>query len=476
MKRLFYIFVIFTCVLAFVSCKDDDSFSADMHSRLTLIDSLKFDTVFSRIPTSAKSFWIHNNSGDGIRCTNVRLKRGNQSGFRVNVDGENLGAERGYQVNGLEIRNGDSARVFVELTAKPNYVDGPQFRDEELVFQLESGAVQTVNLSAWTWDVDTVHTMTIDKDSVIGNLQRPLIIFSGIDVKPQATLTIGEGTTLYFHDNAGINVEGTLRCQGSAEKNIVLRSYRLDNMFDYLTYENAPGHWQGMHFMESSYDNEIAYTDMHGSYDGIVCDSSDVERQKLSILSSTIHNCQGYCLFANNCRVSIENSQITNSSYDCVHVLGGHVSMNQCTVAQFYGFDAMRGAALYFTNKDGDNRVPLLALDVVNSIITGYASDVIMGVPVDDEEVPFNYTFSHTLLRTPEVDDEEKFVSVLWDDTKEGKGGEKHFVKVDIDKLQYDFHLDSLSVCRGAADPQRALPLTRDGIVRDENNMNIGCY
>ena len=50
-----------------------------------------------------RSFWVYNRNDAGLRCTSVRLERGNQSGFRVNVRGEYLGAEVGYQTNNIEL-------------------------------------------------------------------------------------------------------------------------------------------------------------------------------------------------------------------------------------------------------------------------------------------------------------------------------------------------------------------------------------
>lgn len=98
------------CVLT--GCQDDDSFSTQTSHILSFTtDTLKMDTVFSAVPTTTKTFWVHNESGDGIRCTNVRLERGNQSGFRVNVDGVYLGAESGYQTSDVEIRKGDRKSV-----------------------------------------------------------------------------------------------------------------------------------------------------------------------------------------------------------------------------------------------------------------------------------------------------------------------------------------------------------------------------
>lgn len=79
------------------SCSDDDSFTVSPSNRLTFsLDTVSLDTVFSQVPTVTKTFWVYNKSGDGIRCSTIRLEKGNQTGFRVNVDGSYLGASEGF--------------------------------------------------------------------------------------------------------------------------------------------------------------------------------------------------------------------------------------------------------------------------------------------------------------------------------------------------------------------------------------------
>ena len=57
-----------------------------------------------------------------------------------------------------------------------------------------------------------------------------LVVYGGITVDSLATLTIAPGTTIYFHDDAGIDVMGKLICKGTAEKNVTLRGDRLDDI------------------------------------------------------------------------------------------------------------------------------------------------------------------------------------------------------------------------------------------------------
>ena len=148
MKRIFYFLII---VVLMMACADDDNFSTASGLRLTFTkDTVKMDTVFARTPSSTYTFWVHNPNDEGIRLSSIRLNRRNQTGFRVNVDGSYLDNALGSQVNDLEIRRKDSILVFVELTSTETSQLEPKLIEDDLVFTLESGVEQRVNLRAWT--------------------------------------------------------------------------------------------------------------------------------------------------------------------------------------------------------------------------------------------------------------------------------------------------------------------------------------
>ena len=460
--------------LAIVSCSDDDSFSTSQANRLTFsTDTVKLDTVFSKVPTATKTFWVYNRSGDGIRCSNIRLANGNQTGFRVNVDGSYLGATSGYQVNDLEIRKNDSIRVFVELTSPNNNQVEPTLLQDDLVFSLESGTQQKVNLRAWTWDVEMWNNPLIDSDTTIP-ASKPIIIYGGLTVNQGATLTIEQGATLFFHADAGMEVYGRLMINGTVDNNVVLRGDRIDRMFDYLPYDRVSGQWKGIHFHESSYENVIDFADIHSAGDAIVCDSSDVSRLKLSLYNSIVHNNEGHGLKSVHAVVDVKNCQITNTLGDCVNICGGVCLLQHCTMAQFYPFSADRGVALRFGNVNSDGVYPLYDFSCVNSLITGYADDVIMGEA--DPTANYVFKFDHCVLRTPAIDDTERILSVVWENPeKEDSVGTHHFALIDVDLQDYDFRLDSLSIAIGKANPEMVLEYDRLGVRRDDE-PDVGCY
>ncbi len=461
-------------LIAIVACSDDDHFSSSPQYRLTFsTDTVKIDTVFSKVPSATKTFWVYNKSGEGIRCSSVRLAQGNQTGFRVNVDGAYLGASQGFQVPNVEIRNNDSIRVFVELTSPVNNMEAPQKLSDDLVFVLESGVEQRVCLSAWTWDAVMLNDLVVNGDTTIATSQ-PVVVYGGITVSENATLSIGEGTTLYFHENAGLNVYGKLLIEGSPEHNVVLRGDRIDRMFDYLPYDRVSGQWQGIHFYEPSYGNVLNYVDIHSAYNGVVCDSASVEKMKLELSNSVIHNCQGYGLLTTNAVVDVVNCQVSNTLHDCVAFRGGVGRLWHCTLAQFYPYDANRGAALRFGNVFEDKVYPLYQFDCINSIVTGYANDVVMGEA--DSTANYEFSFDHCLLRTPAIEDTIRIKDVIWEDPKDTViCGYKQFAKFDTDNFIYDFRLKKNAQAIGTANPDFALEYDRLGVRRDEE-PDMGCY
>lgn len=459
-------------LLVVAGCEDDDSFSVSQSDRLWFTsDTVKMDTLFSAVPSTTKSFWVHNDNDKGLRCTSIRLERGNQSGFRVNVDGVYLSRDAGYQIGGVEIRKGDSLRVFVELTSATNGKDTPQLVEDNLVFMLESGREQKVNLNAWSWDALKYTDVHIAKDTTLTG-EKPIIVYGRLTVEKEATLTLAAGTTLYFHHGAGIDVYGRLLCKGESGNEVTLRGDRLDWMFDYLPYDLMSGLWAGVRFHEPSYDNVMEFTDLHSPFDGIVCDSADVSKQKLTLRNMTVHNCQGTGLGTSNCKVTAENSQFTNTLKACVDIVGGNVEMNHCTLAQFYPFDANRGPALNFRSTTA---MPL-QMSCTNSIVTGYAEDVVTG-STEGEDEAFDYRFVTCILRTPKVEDEKRMTDVAFEDVEDTASvqGEKHFRLVNIDTQHYDFRLSEKSTAIDKANTDYPVSNDRDGNKRGEK-PDIGCF
>lgn len=421
-KRLF--FAVTTLAVLLTGCKDNDSFSASPDQRLTFsVDTVKMDTLFSAVPSSTYNFWAFNRSGNGIRIKSVRLERGNQSGFRVNVDGTFLNP----LANDLELRSDDSLRIFVEATTHENMQPEPQLVEDNLLFTLESGVEQRVNLRTVSWDAEKMTNLVVSSDMTIES-ERPIVVYGdGIRVEKDATLTV-KNTTLYFHGNAGIVVEGRLEAEGC-----LFRGDRLDHMFDYLPYDRVSGQWQGITLLPKVASCEMKRCEIRSACDGIMADSAVVK-----LNNTVIHNCRGYGLFASDSEVVVDGCQISNTLNDCLAVLGCQATVDHTTLAQFYPLSANRGFAINF----GKTEKPL-KLNCTNTLITGYNDDVLLGEPRVAEQT--EYIFENCLIRTPVVNDADAFKDIVWEKTDDEWSGEKHFERVDADNLIYDFRIKAES-------------------------------
>lgn len=480
MRRLYTALIYISLALTLTACSDDDTFSTSPSNILTFEkDTLSLDTVFSTIPSPHKQFLVYNNSGDGIRITNARLQNGNQTGFRVNVNGTYLSEKTGYRVNDIELRKGDSLRIFVELTSANNLDTLPRSVSDNLIFTLESGVTQQINLKAWSWDAILLRDLTVNNDTTINNPHgKPVVVYGNITVKDNTTLTIAPGTTIYFHSNAGIDVSGTLKALGEKDREITLRCDRLDRMVSNLMYDNNPGQWGGITLRSNSFDNEIAYTDLHGATNAILCDSSqDATRTKLTLRNTTIHNLNGHGVKAINSKVHIENTQISNVLDTCMTFIGGDVNINYTTIAQYYRFPTgpTPGPALVCTNTSKAQYVPL-TLTVKNSIIKGDNDDVIY---ITRGDSAIKMKFESCLLRTPSPTstDSTTFINCIFEDVKDTlTSGRNSFHLFDTHYFLFDFTPKEGSQAIGTATPDPQVPIDRKGRPRDALKPDMGCY
>ncbi len=481
-----YTLTLFSIIIA--SCSDNDTFSTSYDNILTLeSDTLTLDTVFSTIPTPHKHLMIHNLSGDGIRITNARLQSGNQSGFRVNINGSYLSKETGYQVSDIELRNGDSLRVFVELTSVANNDTLPRKVEDNIILTLENGRQQYININAYSWDVEVLRNHTIHNDTTIANPNgKPIVIYGTLTIDTAVTVTILPSTTLYFHNDAGIENYGTLKIKGEADHEVTLRCDRMDRMVSNLTYDNNPGQWGGIRIHDTSSDNEISFADIHGANNAIICDSSlHADKITLTLRNSTLHNLKGYGIHAVASNLIIENSQISNAFGGCVAIYGGNVTINNATIPQYYPFDARRGRALTFANHYAGNPLPL-TLRVSNSLITGYANDVISW-SYSEKDTTMQANFDHCQLRTDyhgadlpkEIIERDSlmFTNTTFEDPEDTVlYGRNTFKLFDTGLFFYDFHPVPPSPCIEKANPSTSLPTDRNGRTRNTEKPSIGCY
>lgn len=480
MKVQLYTLFLFLTLLLLGSCLSEEEFDASGQQRLRFsVDTLSLDTIIAGQPTNTYTLQVYNPQAKSIRINHISLAKGAQSAFRVNIDGTYL---KDGQASDFEIAARDSIRVFIEATAPITQLDSPQPIEDALQFHLTPSISQQVVLKAMGQDVITLKAHTLHTDTVLSDA-KPYQILDSLVVAEGTMLRLAAGVRLYFQTNASLIVRGKLIAEGTLQQPVIFRGNRLGYMFSQQPYDRIPNQWGGIYIAPSSKDNHLNYCDIHSGAYGIHCEGQRDGVRQLLLENSIIHNTAGYGLQAIDTHLQVGNSQITNTSGDCVYLLGGTARFVHTTIAQFYPFVGGRGVALHLSNRSERGNHPLENAEFTNCIITGRNEDELQGEQAPKEaNTVFNYRFSHCLLNTPKPEKDDNFQQCIFEEAVDKNYRQsKQFVPAfDFAKLLFSFLLHPKSGAVGKADvatTAASYPHDRLGRPRlADGNADLGCY
>lgn len=409
---------------AFYSCDDTVFETTPSTGELSFSrDTIFLDTVFTNISSSTRTFKVYNKSKNHISIPNVRLRRGEDSFYRLNVNGIS-----GKSFEAVDILPKDSIYIFVEATVDFNKVNDPLYIDE-LVFD-QGDNQQEVKLVTLVQDahflfperdaqgikekivlgVDedgeeiAVEGFYLDGDAVWDD-QKPYVIYGYVGVNQGNSLTIKKGARLHFHENSGLLVEknGTLKIQGTLDKKVEIQGDRLEPF-----YENIAGQWGTIWLRAGSKDHEINHALIKNSVIGILVDSLGSPNQpSLRIRNTEIYNTSNFGLFGRATHIEGSNLVIGNngqSSLACT--LGGTYNFTHSTFANFWSqgireFPAVLVNNFQFTSGTGGSESlltnDLLAANFTNCIIDGNQS--IEYLLQKNDQAGFEFNFKNNMLR-----------------------------------------------------------------------------
>ncbi|MDR0427794.1 MAG: hypothetical protein LBH12_04225, partial [Dysgonamonadaceae bacterium] len=372
LRLIFFIPIIFFFTY---SCDDGfEDYSTNSDHRLTFsTDTISFDTIISTISTSYRAFKVYNKNSDHLLISTIYLEKGEQSEFKMNVDGQ-----AAVSLNNVEIRSNDS--IFVLINAKPaeTGMNTPQNMTDYIVF-VTNGVQQKVLLEASAQDAFLWTGIILDSDSVLSN-EKPYVIYDSLVIEKSAHVQIPEGAIFYMHNHSEIIVKGTLTAKGSLEKPILFRGDRLDNLIPDIPYDRVPGQWKGFRFDSDSYNNKLEYVYIRNGIHGLNCELSDPELLKLKLKNVVITNFKGILIHSVNCNIVAENCEFSNSQSALLNMIGGNYSFTHCTFANYYpgnaaGWGRTDNMTLVFQNEyfEGEEKqyFPITKADFYNSIVWG---------------------------------------------------------------------------------------------------------
>lgn len=272
------VFAILICFVSVItSCRDDFDFEPNDGQSLEFSrDTVYLDTVFTNISSSTYQLKVYNRSDKNISVSSIVLGRGQDSKYRMMVDG--MTGTNGKFFENVEILAKDSLFIFIETTAdvasaNPTdflYTDHIQFgngtsaqkvelvtliQDAHFLYprRFEDGSYEHILLGE-----DPIYGFVLDEnDPINGNEyvftnEKPYVIYGYAAVAAGKTLEIQAGARVHFHSQSGIIVAdgGRVEVLGqpsvdavALENEVIMQGDRLEPM-----YENVAGQWGAFWF------------------------------------------------------------------------------------------------------------------------------------------------------------------------------------------------------------------------------------
>ncbi len=415
------------------SCRKDFEAGPSAGNLQFSVDTLFLDTVFTNIGSSTYSFKVYNRTDNDLTIPTITLERGENSGYRLNVDGI-----PGKSFENIQVLAKDSIFVFVETTTDISdqttdteflYTDkvlfdtGGNQQDIDLVTLIKDAFFLFPSRDAMTGQVETlllgiddddneirIEGFFLEDDQLNFTNEKPYVIYGYVAIPGGKTLTIDAGARIHFHANSGIiaSNNATLLVNGEVstdpdllENEVIFEGDRLEPIFS-----NVPGQWGTIWLTAGSTGHKINHATIKNSTVGILMDSNDGGSDPtLTIENTQIYNSSNVGLLARTANIYGENVVINNAgqvSLNCA--LGGTYSFNHCTFTNYsrIGTGSRQLPAVlidnnFLTQDDQLVIADLLEANFTNCIIYGDQSIELLFSQVEGTQ--FNYNFKNCLIQ-----------------------------------------------------------------------------
>ena len=305
MRNLIYIFLAFLIVMG---CSlDEESVSTDPNLGVIFSnDTVSFDTLLSASRSSTRRLKVFNPNNAAIQFSRVSLGLGEQSDYSVIINGRPT-----TNFSNLVLHGGDSLLILVEINVNPRNQNLPYIVKDSLIFEWNTNS-EHVKLIAYGQDGNRRRNEVICDE--IWTNDRPHIISDTLVVSPDCELTIEKGTKIYFENDAVLFIQGTMKAIGDSADHIEFRNARFDGI-----YNNGPGQWNGIYFLEGSKNNELSFVDIFNAQIGLRIGTPDEDTEPdVEISQAKIYNMSFAGILAFTSDVKAVNTVI----YNCGTYLG----------------------------------------------------------------------------------------------------------------------------------------------------------
>lgn len=410
-----FIFALLTIVLlsSLGSCREDFTFENGTGTDLRFSkDTVYLDTIFTNIGSSTYTLKVYNNSDKNIKIPNIRLENGENSNYRLMVDGM-----PGKSFTNVELLARDSMFVFIETTVdiQQNTADKEFLYTDRILFH--SGTQnQQVELVTLVRDaiflypqrfVDgTTEKLPIgdqeisgfyldENDPVNGNelhwtSEKPYVIYGYAAVGSGKTLEVEAGTAIHFHANSGLIIgnNGTLNISGTVEQPVIIQGDRLEPQ-----YENIPGQWD-MIWMAVGSSGTLENATIKNATNGLLINAN---RETVRLHNLQFYNCAQNGLLGRAADI-LGTNLVTNNCGQAGLALtyGGSYEFVHCTFANYWNRPNHTGVVI--RNYDENEVYPLTKANFTNCIIYSGSNESLI-LQQQGSEHMFNFRFDHCLIK-----------------------------------------------------------------------------
>jgi len=421
--RYLFSFITLVAIIFMTSCRKDFSTSLSTGNLKFSTDTVFVGKVFDNISSSTHRFTVKNPSDKDIRIPLIALERGDDSFYRLNVDGIS-----GKHFQDIEILAKDSIFVFVETTIPFDQITDPDFMYRDKILFDNDSNEQKVELEAQVLDVHLIRPNRTqiangfeyeaiilgqdDEGNDIGvrgtNLtddttftnDKPWLIYNYVGVPSGKTLTIEAGTQLHFHANSGIIIQdgAKLIVNGTLDDKVVFQGDRLEEV-----YQDIPGQWGTIWLFNGSKDSQINHAKIVNATLGLLVDSNnDVSENTLLLNNTEIYNTTSYGMLARNAKIEANNVVIgNNGASSFANVLGGNYNFAHLTLANFWRSSNRQEATLSLSNASQISQTEYLVNNLqanfTNCIVDGSQNIELHYEHIDGAD--FNFFFKNCMLK-----------------------------------------------------------------------------
>lgn len=392
-KALYSIYVVvITAAIALTlpSCQRNNNAEAPLEFSA---DTIMFDTVFTTITSSTRTFTVRNTTGSSVEV-DIALAGGKQSYYSINVDGVS-----GTDFRNVEIPAHDSIFVFVKVNINPTDQNLPYLVTDSIMFY-QKNRIQSVQLVAFGQDAHFIvpdHTggslhyniVAHEHEHIHWTNDKPWVIYGWAVVDSLGKLTIDPGTKVYVHNGGGIWVYryGNIHINGTLDEPVTITGDRLESFF-----ANDYAQWNALWINEGSEDNLIENAIISNSSYGIHLEAlTEYTGNKTIINNSVIHNNQVVGVRAEGAALEMNNCQVSNNGTYGLALWVGDFTLNHVTVANYFTQSVRKTPAVALTN-----------YFVKTEVIAGNAVNVSY---VGDANVTFNNCIIYGALQNEFVTD-----------------------------------------------------------------------